>query len=273
MSPIKPYTILSPAKINLILNILGQREDGYHRLQTYFQLLNWGDTMDFKILDEDKVILRGDFKNVDLQNNLIYRALEILKPYRKLKTGVDIRVEKRIPQGSGLGGGSSNAASTLVFMNKLWNCNLDIQKLQELGLSLGADVPLFVLNKSSMAEGVGEKLTPFKIKPHYFVLIFPNVSISTVKIFQDENLKRNDKKIKDFELINNKANWTNSCLNVVLRNFPQVKSIYMQASKLAPTFMSGTGSTLFCAFDSRKEAELFCNKCPQEWKLQLCSPK
>jgi 4-diphosphocytidyl-2-C-methyl-D-erythritol kinase len=145
-----------------MLRILGQRDDGYHQLQTYFQLLDWGDSMQFSTLKEDKIKIFGDFNNLAIENNLIYHALELLLPYKKANIGIQINVDKYIPQGSGLGGGSSNAATTLLMMNKLWNCELSNKQLQNKGLKLGADVPIFILNQSAIAEGVGELLTPIK---------------------------------------------------------------------------------------------------------------
>jgi 4-diphosphocytidyl-2-C-methyl-D-erythritol kinase len=273
MSSHNSLKVLSPAKINLMLRITGQRQDGYHILQTYFQLLNWGDSIQFTPLKDDKIIISGDFKDLDLENNLIYKALELLRPYKKVETGIQIEVDKNIPQGSGLGGGSSNAATTLLMMNDLWNCQLSNQHLQELGLKLGADVPIFVFNKSALAEGVGENLTAFKVNPHYYVLIFPPIAIATADVFQQKNLKRNDSKLSDIELLNDKTYWSNSCLPVVLQNFPEVNSIYMVANKLAPTHMSGTGSTLFSAFKNQQEAQSFIKQCPKQWNLQLCKSK
>ena len=273
MSSSNKLKVLSPAKINLILKVLGQRQDGYHLLQTYFQLLNWGDSMQFCPLKEDIVNIKGKFHGLDIKYNLIYKALELLRPYRKVKTGIDIKVNKIIPQGSGLGGGSSNAATTLLMMNDLWNCQLNNFELQQLGLTLGADVPVFILNRSAMAEGIGEKLTPYMITPYYYVLIFPPSSIATKDVFENKTLIRNDKAILNYELLNNSSNWSNTCLPVVLDHYPEVKSYYTIANNLSPTYMSGTGSTLFCAFENLVDAKKFIKLCPQEWNLQISKAK
>jgi len=261
--------VLSPAKLNLMLRILGQREDGYHLLQTYFQLLNWGDKIEFSLQQKDEILIEGEFGNLKSEDNLIYKAALLLLPHRQVKQGIKITVEKNIPQGSGLGGGSSNAGTTLRILNSLWNCQLSQYKLQEIALSLGADVPIFVLNMSSMATGIGEKLIPYEIEFYYFVLIFPMTSIATIDVFKNKDLNRKQQPI-DLGCINNPVNWTNSCLSVVLDNYPEVHQIFHMASKIAPICMSGTGSTLFSCFKDKENAEDFILRCPSHWNTQLC---
>ena len=258
--------VLSPAKINLMLRILGQRQDGYHLLQTYFQILNWGDDMEFRLSDENTITVSGNFNDLAQQDNLIYKAAKLLQPYKNTNNGIQINVDKKIPQGSGLGGGSSNAGTTLRQLNTMWQCKLSQQQLQKLALQLGADVPIFVLNKSAMAMGIGEDLTPYEIKNYYFVLLFPESSITTADVFNDKNLIKNQNKI-DISEINNKMHWQNSCLPVVLKNYPLVADMYSQASKMSKTYMSGTGSTLFCCFDSIVKANEFIKACPKHWQV------
>ncbi len=255
-----------------MLRITGQRNDGYHLLQTYFQLLNWGDIMLFESTQNNTIEIHGEFGSLTTEHNLIYKAAKLLLPYKNTNHGVKIDVEKNIPQGSGLGGGSSNAGTTLRVLNRLWKCNLSNNDLQKLAVTLGADVPVFVLNQSAMATGVGEKLTPYCIEEFYFVLIFPKISISTIKVFSDSSLLRNQEPI-DINGINNKKNWTNTCLQPVLSNYPMVKNIYTKASKLTNTYMSGTGSTLFTCFNNQDKALEFCQKCPAEWKTTVCRSK
>lgn len=264
--------ILSPAKINLMLRILGQREDGYHLLQTYFQLLDWGDFIDFTLTDIDKVSILGDFGTLRQEDNLIYKAAKLLEPHRRVSKGIKISVDKNIPQGSGLGGGSSNAGMTLRILNKIWECQLNQEQLKKIGLTLGADVPIFVLNTSAMATGIGENLTSFSIKNYYFVLIFPKTSISTAEVFNNENLKKNQSSI-NIDSINDKNNWTNTCLSVVLNNFSEIKNMYSIASKISPIYMSGTGSTLFSCFESQSKALHFIKQCPAHWNTQICQSK
>lgn len=261
--------ILSPAKLNLMLRILGQRSDGYHLLQTYFQLLNWGDMMEFSLQQKDTIIIDGSFNGLKIEDNLIYKAASLLFPYRKIKQGITIAVEKNIPQGSGLGGGSSNAGTTLRVLNSLWNCQLSQQKLQELAVKLGADVPIFVLNQSAMATGIGENLIPYDIQPYYFVLIFPETSISTVDVFKDKYLNRNQNTIA-LSSIHDTSHWTNACLSVVLKNHSEINHVFNIASKIAPIYMSGTGSTLFSGFENLESAKRFIHQCPRHWHTQLC---
>lgn len=264
--------ILSPAKLNLMLRILGQRDDGYHLLQTYFQLLNWGDMMQFSLQQKDTISLEGKFSGLELEDNLIYKAAGLLLPYRQIKQGISISVEKNIPQGSGLGGGSSNAGTTLRVLNSLWDCQLSQKKLLELALTLGADVPIFVLNQSAMATGIGENLIPYQIENCYFILIFPTTSIATVDVFKDKNLNRTQKPI-ELNHIQQRKNWTNACLPVVLNNYCKVRKMYEHASKYASIFMSGTGSTLFACFQNPQKAEDFIQQCPNTWRTQLCASK
>jgi 4-diphosphocytidyl-2-C-methyl-D-erythritol kinase len=252
-----------------MLRVLGQRPDGYHLLQTYFQLLDWGDYMKFSPSTSNNITIHGNFKDLKQQDNLIYKAAELLIPHKKTNQGVEITVAKNIPQGSGLGGGSSNAGTTLRILNKIWDCQLSQQQLQEMAIKLGADVPIFVLNKSAMATGIGEKLTPYQVECYYFVLIFPKTSIATMDVFSSQMLNRNQSKIELYE-INNKKTWNNTCLEVVLNKYPEVNKIYQKSSVLAPTYMSGTGSTLFCCFSNKQKATQFIQDCPCDWNTVLC---
>ncbi len=264
--------VLSPAKINLMLRILGQRDDGYHLLQTYFQLLDWGDNMKFTLTNNNAITIEGEFASLPVTDNLIYKAAKLLEPHKKHHTGIIISVEKKIPQGSGLGGGSSNAGTTLRILNTLWQCNLAQQQLQEFAIKLGADVPIFVLNQSAIATGIGEKLTPYSIENYYFVLIFPETSVTTADVFNDINLNRNQIAIENSD-IKHKDNWTNACMDVVLNKFSEIKNKYLLASKFTPVYMSGTGSTLFSCFDSKKKALQFIQQCPAHWNTQICQSK
>ena len=265
-------SILSPAKINLMLRILGKRKDGYHLLQTYFQILNWGDKMQFQEIQQDSILIEGKFNNLNDHDNLIYQAAQLLLPYRTIKTGIKVSVNKLIPQGSGLGGGSSNAGTTLRILNKMWKCHLPTDKLLNLAVKLGADVPIFVLNTSAIATGIGEKLRPYKIQNYYFVLIFPNCSIKTAEVFSNSELQRDQAPLLDND-INKPENWSNTCLKVVLKNHPKVKHTFDIASKFAPILMSGTGSTLFSYFLSKPQAIDFIQKCPANWNTILCQSK
>ncbi|HHL32103.1 MAG TPA: 4-(cytidine 5'-diphospho)-2-C-methyl-D-erythritol kinase [Oceanospirillales bacterium] len=259
----------SPAKINLMLRVLGQRDDGYHLLQTYFQLLDWGDGMEFILSEEDSISINGQFPNLKTEDNLIYKAAELLQPHKKSSQGIIINVDKNIPQGSGLGGGSSNAATTLRVLNDIWQCQLSNRQLQQMAIKLGADVPVFVLNSSAMASGIGEILTPYSIEPYYFVLVFPQTGIATAEVFSSKKLLRDQQAIA-IEQINDPKNWSNACLPVVLENYPEVAQVYQRAAKFSAIFMSGTGSTLFSYFHTLAEAQQFINQIPQAIKTQIC---
>lgn len=264
--------IISPAKINLMLRILGQRKDGYHLLQTYFLLLNWGDSMQFFLSDKPEISIDGNFGTLPKDDNLIFKAAQLLMPFKQVNQGINITIEKKIPQGSGLGGGSSNAGTTLRVLNNLWKCELSQKKLLKMAIKLGADVPIFVFNQPAMATGIGEELTPYNISNHHFVLIFPQTSISTQAVFGDKTLVRNQKPILIDE-INDNDNWTNTCLPVVLNKFPEVDKMYKIASKFAKIYMSGTGSTLFSCFKNKAEAKQFIKQCPSHWNVELCQSK
>ena len=247
-------TCLSPAKINLMLRVLGRRADGYHNLQTSFELLDWGDTLHFSASNTSDVVIEGAFGGLPQEANLIDRAARLLEPMAEQLQGIHIRVEKRIPQGAGLGGGSSNAATTLSVLNDYWRCHLSKDELMQLGLKLGADVPVFLFGQSAIGTGVGEALQAYDFSPRFYVLFMPACAISTADIFSDPGLRR-DQQMVDAVRVDDPAVWINDCLPVVLNRFPQMHSLYQQLSRTDRMYMSGTGSTLFAAFDSSQAAE------------------
>lgn len=263
---------LSPAKINLMLRVLAQKENGYHNLQTYFLILNWGDLIEYHFNNSSEIQINGNFPNLQVEDNLIFKAIKAIQPYQKLKSGITINVAKHIPQGSGLGGGSSNAATTLKVLNKQWKCNLTTKQLMDIGKKLGADVPIFILNQSAMAEGIGEILTPHSIGQHWVVLIFPQVPVETAQIFNRPNLKRNQSKISIQE-VSKRKNWINDCTPVVLDLFKEIDNCYKFASQHSEVYMSGTGSTLFSVFTNESEAKIFQNKLSLKYKTQICQNK
>ncbi len=188
-------TLLSPAKLNLFLHITGQRGDGYHELQTLFQLLDWGDRLQFKSDNSGEISLHGADLGIPAEQNLIVKAAQAL-PRNTGNQGVSIHLEKRIPEGGGLGGGSSNAAATLLAMNYLWNLQLGDKALQKIGAKLGADVPVFVAGHTAWAEGIGEFLTPVELPETWYLVIAPGCHVSTAEIFSNEQLTRNTSPIK-----------------------------------------------------------------------------
>jgi 4-diphosphocytidyl-2-C-methyl-D-erythritol kinase len=187
----QPLRLPAPAKLNLFLHITGRRADGYHTLQTIFQFIDLCDWLTFSVLDTPDIKLTPPLAGVQHEQNLIVRAAQLLQRHAKIDQGVSISLEKNLPLGGGLGGGSSDAATTLLALNTLWNCQLSLPELAELGLSLGADVPVFVLGHAAWAEGVGEKITPIDIPEPWYALLIPADSIETAQAFSHPRLTRN----------------------------------------------------------------------------------
>ena len=258
-------SVLAPAKLNLFLHILGRRNDGYHNLQSLFQLLDFGDDLHFETDTSGTISLHLDsnseIKKIPMDDNLIIRATELLRAnYGRNQLGVSITLTKRIPIGSGLGGGSSNAAATLKALNKLWNCGLEKQELATMGLELGADVPVFVLGKSAWAEGVGEKLEAIKIEPCWYLIINPNSIVSTAQIFSQENLTRNSPAIKMADFLAGRAK--NDCEAVTRNLHPEVNEALNWLDQFSEARMTGTGSAVFCKFENEAAAQAVFAKRP-----------
>ena len=241
---------LSPAKLNLFLHVVGQRADGYHELQTVFQLLDWGDVMRFEVTDAPGLQLTGDVSGIPYSDNLIVRAANLLDLDPDL--GVCIDIQKVVPMGGGLGGGSSNAATTLCALNSLFKLGYSAQALASLGATLGADVPVFVRGESAWAEGIGEKLTPITLPRRWFVIIYPNCHVSTQEIFGAPELTRNTPPITVSALFEGSVR--NDLQPVVERRYEQVKVAREWLSQHGPAAMTGSGACVFAAFDSRDEA-------------------
>lgn len=254
----------SPAKLNLFLHIIGRRADGYHHLQTVFQLLDFGDSISLS-LREDGLIKVSCQIPVPLEDNLIYRVAHYLKARWEIKKGVNIVCHKKIPLGAGLGGGSSNAATTLHALNHLWQLNLSVQELAAIGLQFGADVPVFVWGNSAWAEGVGEKLQTVELAGGYYLIVVPPVNVSTAKLFSHAKLKR------DFSPLT-AENWKtakteNAFLNLVLADYPAIKSAYDWLNQFAEAKLTGTGAALFAYFEDRAEAEKIFQKKPEKFQM------
>lgn len=251
----------APAKLNLFLHITGRLDNGYHSLQTNFQFLDYGDSLSFGINESDNVTVSPPVDGVALEENLIYRAAMMLKPYSDNKVGADIHLTKILPMGAGLGGGSSDAATTLVALNHLWNINLSIEKLAELGLSLGADVPIFVKGFAAFAQGVGEDLTPITLPQPWYLVIWPGVSVCTKEIFNLPQLPRNTPEITLAQLAT--ATLKNDCQEVTKNRHPEVASALDWLIQYAPAKMTGTGSCVFGEFSSRADAIVALEKLPK----------
>ena len=261
-------SLLSPAKLNVFLHIIGRRADGYHNLQTVFQLLDHGDTITFSARQDSQVFLQGSPPGLAVEDNLIVRAARALQArMRTMGTsvpGADITLHKRLPLGGGLGGGSSNAATTLVALNHLWNASLDRDALMRLGRELGADVPLFIFGRTAWAEGVGDELTPLTIAPKWYLVVVPNCQVSTARIFSHKDLTRDTAAFKVAAF--SQGGGQNDCQNLVRRLYPEVDKALIWLEKISPTArMTGTGACVFASFDSQREAERVLAKMPAEF--------
>lgn len=255
----------SPAKLNLFLHVLGQREDGYHTLQTVFQFLDYGDTLHFEQNDGDDIKLATTIPGVAAQDNLILRAATLLKPLAQSNTGVTITLDKQLPIGAGLGGGSSNAATTLVALNQLWDCQCSTQQLITFGCQLGADVPIFIQGVSAWAEGIGDKLTPLlALDEPWYCVVFPNCTVSTAAIFSSPYLTRDCKPITISRFISGEG--SNSLTDCVSRHYPEVSAALNWLDQYGEAKMTGTGSCVFVRCETAQQAQLILAELPREWR-------
>jgi len=250
----------SPAKLNLILHITSRRSDGYHNLQTIFQLLDFGDTINFFSEASDNIILETTFDQIAPEENLIVRAAHLLKSATGTKKGIRISVNKRVPMGGGLGGGSSNAATVLVGLNYYWETNLSLSQLAELGVQLGADVPVFVMGNSAWAEGIGEKLTPIKLQNDWYLVIFPGIHVHTADIFSHIDLTRNTPIMTIRSALDGKGH--NDCEFIVRKVYPEVDNALHWLDQFSPARLTGTGSCIFARFSNKAEAQTILAKLP-----------
>ncbi|WP_277964503.1 4-(cytidine 5'-diphospho)-2-C-methyl-D-erythritol kinase [Pseudomonas sp. RIT-To-2] len=246
-------TLPAPAKLNLMLHILGRRADGYHELQTLFQFLDHGDELDFALRQDGEIRLHTEMEGVPHDSNLIVKAARNLQDLSGTALGADIWLRKVLPMGGGIGGGSSDAATTLLGLNHLWNAGIDVDRLAALGLSLGADVPVFVRGHAAFAEGVGEILTPVEPEEPWYLVLVPQVSVSTAEIFSDPLLTRDSLPIKVRPVP--KGNSRNDCEAVVSRRYPEVLNALNSLKKFTEARLTGTGSCVFGAFPSKAEAD------------------
>jgi 4-diphosphocytidyl-2-C-methyl-D-erythritol kinase len=252
---------LAPAKINLFLHITGQRADGYHTLQSVFQLLDFYDTLYIKSTKNSEIKRVNEINGVPASQCLCALAASALQRETGCKLGVEYAIDKRIPMGGGLGGGSSNAATMLLALNRLWNLNLSREKLMQIGLKLGADVPIFVFGQNAWAEGVGEVLSPIALQPSDYVVLTPAVHVSTRDIFANSTLTRGTKPLKIADFSNdvssndvNSGNFRNDLEKVVCREFPAVASALTWLSQFGDARMSGSGASVFLAVNSKEKA-------------------
>ena len=254
----------APAKLNLFLHITGQRQDGYHLLQTVFQFIQLIDVIDFTILESGLVRRSSTSLKIDECDDLVIKAAQKIKKRSGSKLGVDISVKKNIPIGGGLGGGSSDAATTLVALNELWQTGLSIDELSEIGLSLGADIPFFINGNAAWAEGVGDKLTPIDLDECFYLVIYPNCGISTEAVFEASDLTRNTPRItiRDFH----EGNVKNDCESHVRNHYSNVAEALDWLDGYAPSKLTGTGACLFARFSDEKKANEVKSKLPKKWQ-------
>ena len=263
----------SPAKLNLFLHIVGRRSDGYHLLQSAFQLIDWCDTITLTRITENEIRHANPIPGVLPKDDLVVRAATLLKDFCQVKSGVEIHLKKEIPMGAGLGGGSSDAATTLIGLNALWNLQLDSGTLCKLGLQLGADVPFFIFGKNAFVEGIGEQMQEMRLDQRDFLVIFPNQGIPTIRIFQDPELTRDHAQITmEGFLASPWSELSNDCQAVAMRICPEVKQALNWISQAIPGSeprMSGSGSSVFAILDPKIEREKLENlvqNLPKGWK-------
>jgi 4-diphosphocytidyl-2-C-methyl-D-erythritol kinase len=256
----------APAKLNLFLHVLGRREDGRHELQTVFQLLDFGDEIELECREDSQIVLRTPLQDVPVEQDLCVRAARLLQAHTGSQQGVDIHCLKRIPMGGGLGGGSSDAATCLVGLNALWGLKLDLDTLAELGLSLGADVPVFVRGTSAFAQGVGERLQPLKLPEAWFCIVTPDCRVPTGQIFAAQELTRNTQPVTISNLLGQRAVLRNDCWPVVASRFPAVRDAFKRLSEFGDARMSGTGASVFLQCASRNEALHVAAQMPENWQ-------
>lgn len=255
-------TLPAPAKLNLFLHITGRRGDGYHNLQTVFQLLDYSDSLHFSLRNDGQLHFSCSDPGLESADNLVMQAARCLQQTLQCPLGADIHLDKHIPAGAGLGGGSSDAATTLVALHRLWQGQLTRATLADLGLQLGADVPVFVLGHSAWAEGIGEELTPVTLDTRFFVVLTPACHVTTAAIFSHQQLTRDSTPIKMCAFLAGQSR--NDCETLVRKLYPAVDAALNWLSQFAPARMTGTGSSVFAAFSEEAQARAVLAQLPAD---------
>ena len=259
--------IFAPAKLNLFLHITGRRDDGYHLLQTVFQLLDYGDTLTLTRRDDGEIRRVSDLAGVPAEADLVVKAARLLQQHCRAQydgpLGVDISVDKVLPMGGGLGGGSSNAASVLVGLNRLWQCGLTQQDLMSLGVQLGADVPVFIFGQSAWAEGVGEQLEAIELPEKWFLVLKPSINVSTAKVFSNSQLRRDCPAITIRDFLTGQTG--NVCEQPVREMYPEVNEALNDLARFAESKLTGTGACVYASFDSKEAAQQAFTKLSVKW--------
>jgi 4-diphosphocytidyl-2-C-methyl-D-erythritol kinase len=260
----KIINIQAPAKLNLFLHVLGRREDGYHNIQTAFQIIDLHDNLSVTVNTSGNITIETRNASIDENNNLVYKAASILKQHTSLAAGCHIQLEKNIPIGAGLGGGSSDAASTLLTLNKLWDIHLSTDQLCKIGAQLGADIPVFIHGHSAFAEGIGDIFTSLSLPQKYYVVINPKCQINTKMIYQHPELPRNSRKINpekyhigmgynDFETLAGQLE-------------PEILAALNWLNQYAPARLTGSGACIFAPFDHLADATNAAAQTPSRWQ-------
>ncbi len=257
----------APAKLNLMLHITGRREDGYHLLETVFQFIDLCDQLEFELVADGRIERCRSNSPVTEADDILLRSARLLRSRYQVKAGVRIAIDKKIPIGGGLGGGSSDAATCLLALNQLWQLNLSLDQLARTGLEIGADVPVFVAGKAAWATGVGEKLQGIELEQPIYLVVDPKTEISTAEIFAAQELTRNCDPITIRAFLRGEG--SNVCQPVVRNRYPQVAAAIDWLSQFAPARMSGTGACVFAAFDSLERAEEVKSRVPKKWNAYL----
>jgi 4-diphosphocytidyl-2-C-methyl-D-erythritol kinase len=260
----------APAKLNLFLHVVGRRDDGYHLLQTLFRFIDFSDTLHFTVRDDGVVRRLNALEGVPQEQDLCVRAARLLQQVSGCSLGVDIALEKRIPMGGGLGGGSSDAATTLLALNRLWDLGLSRARLMQIGLSLGADVPVFVFGENAFAEGVGERLQACLLPDAWYVVLFPPVHVATAQIFAHPELTRDtiSLKIRDLSLqaLHNNGALHNDLQPLVCSLYPEVARYLAWLGRFAQARMTGSGACVFAAFAAAGQAQAVLEQLPQDMR-------
>jgi 4-diphosphocytidyl-2-C-methyl-D-erythritol kinase len=269
-------TCPAPAKLNLFLHVVGRRADGYHLLQTLFRFIDLADTMHFTVREDGEVRRVNALEGVPAEQDLCVRAARLLQKETDCRLGVDIALEKRIPMGGGLGGGSSDAATTLLALNRLWQLDLPRERLMQLGLSLGADVPVFVFGENAFAEGVGEELQAYPLPDAWYVVLCPPVHVPTAQIFTHPELTRNTISMTMRALPREQAfrlgctegglKLGNDLQAVACKLYPEVEKHLEWLARFAPSLMTGSGACVFAEFATEAEALAVLQQLPQDMR-------
>lgn len=265
--PASRLTLPAPAKLNRMLHITGRRADGYHELQTLFQFLDHGDTLHLAPRDDGEIRLTPGIAGVAPEKNLIVRAARRLQAESGCPMGADIHLEKRLPMGGGLGGGSSDAATTLLGLDALWGLGLSLERLAALGLALGADVPVFVHGHAAWAEGIGERLTPVTLDTPWFVVVHPGIEVATPAVFRAPELTRHTPPITMARALQGGASsWRNDCEATVRALYPPVAAALDWLSERAPSMLTGTGACVFASLATEEQADRLLAAIGERWQ-------